>query len=221
MKLAKAGILAASATALVAIGAGAGLATNAMTAPAWTSTGFAVHTVESAPLAVANEMGFYTENFGFIPNLAGVMADSPALLKSYITTYQNLSEHGALSGTEINVVALAISRANECTYCIAGHTMVGKTILPTPDDVLESLRNDEKIADDKLEALRQFSIDIYQAHGQVSPVTLKRFLEAGYDRQQALDVVAVIGWKIMSNIAGDIAEVQLDEFAKPFEWSKK
>lgn len=219
MKLSKAGTLAASATALIAIGAGAGIATNAMIGPSWTSTGFAVHTVESAPSAVDNEMGFYTQNFGFIPNLAGVMADSPALLKSYISTYQNLSEHGTLSPTEVNVVALAISRVNECSYCIAGHTMVGKTILPTPDDVLESLRNDEKIADNKLEALRIFSIEIYQAHGQSEPSVLSDFIQAGYTRQQALDVVAVIGWKVMSNYAGDIANVELDEFAKPFEWS--
>jgi len=219
MKLAKAGIFAASATALLAIGAGAGIATNNIAAPTKTSTGFAVHTVESAPHAVENEMAFYTDNFGFIPNLAGVMADSPALLKSYIATFQNLNAHGSLTPAEVNVVALAISRANECTYCIAGHTMVGKTILPTPDDVLEALRNDEKIADSKLEALRNFSITIYQDHGQVSSSTLRDFIKAGYTRQQALDVVAVIGWKVMSNVAGDIANVELDEFAKPFAWS--
>ncbi len=209
----------AGAVAMVAIGAGAGVASHAAVAGK-TSTGFAVHTVESAPASVEAEMAFYSENFGFIPNLAGVMADSPALLKSYIATFNNLNEFGSLSPAEVNVVALAISRVNECTYCIAGHTMVGKTILPTPDDVLESLRNDEKIADKKLEALRNFSIDIYEGHGQVSPSTLRSFLRAGYDRQQALDVVAVIGWKVMSNVAGDIAEVKLDEFAKPFAWSK-
>lgn len=220
MKLTKAGILAGAATALVALGAGAGMATNALTGPAWTSTGFAVHTVESAPESVDAELAFYTENFGFIPNLAGVMADSPALLKSYIATFQNLAQHGSLNMTEINVVALAVSRANECTYCIAGHTMVGNTILPTPADVLDSLRNDEKIADPKLEALRNFTLDIYEDHGQVAPSVLNDFIDAGYTRQQALDVVAVIGWKVMTNIAGDIANVELDENAKPFAWTK-
>ncbi len=199
--------------------AGAALLSAPAAPPPTTSSGFPIHTAESAPDAVSEQVRFVEQNFGFVPNLSGVMAESPALMNAYFATFDALEKHGSLSGAEVNVVALAISRANECQYCIAGHTMVGKALLKTPDDVVVSLRAGETLDNPRLETLRQFALAAYKNGGDVSDAQLQQFLDAGFTRAQALDVVAVIGWKVMSNFAGELADQPLDPQMAPFAWT--
>jgi hypothetical protein len=42
-----------------------------------------VHTLASAPPAALAELKAASEKYGFVPNLLGVMADAPVLLKAY------------------------------------------------------------------------------------------------------------------------------------------
>lgn len=45
---------------------------------------FQIHTVESAPAAARESLGRLVESYGFLPNLAGVIAESPAALNGLV-----------------------------------------------------------------------------------------------------------------------------------------
>jgi len=202
------------------LGSAVGAALIGAVAPSTTERGFSVHTPETMPEASRPANEFYVENFGFLPNLAAVMSDSPALLMSYFNTQQAIKEFSVLTPTEINVVQLAISRENECRYCAAGHTLVGKVYYQTPDDVMAAIIGEKAIEDAKLEALREFALSVYEDRGRVSDEQLRAFFDAGYTRQHALDVVASIAAKVMSNytnqLAGTELDVQIEQFAPDF-----
>ena len=53
-----------------------------------TRSGFSIH--EQAPDGLSDVYDFYKSNFGFVPNLAKVMANSPPLLRSYVDTQNHL-----------------------------------------------------------------------------------------------------------------------------------
>jgi len=179
-----------------------------------TSTGFNIHA--TPPAGVEDVYDFYKKNFHMVPNVTQVMADSPALLRSYSDTQKNIKMHGKLKPAEINVVQMVISVENECRYCVSGHTMVGKMFYKTPDKVMNEVRSGMEITDPKLNALRTFTIAVYSNHGQVSSKELDTFLAAGYTRAHALDVVACIAVKIMSNYTNALADTEIDQPFKPF-----
>ena len=178
-----------------------------------TATGFVKH--ENPPKETETIYNFYKETFGFVPNLAQVMSGSPALMKSYYQTQNNLRDHGKLSQAEINVVQMAIAVENKCSYCVAGHTMAGQVFFKTPMDVMQGVRSRQALNTPKLNALRNFAIQVYAERGQVAQQDLQTFLTAGYTRDQALDVVTCVAAKVMSNYTNALAKTELDEPLKP------
>ena len=58
-------------------------------------------------------------------NIFKAMANSPAGLAFYLGTAQALGK-GQLNDKEREVVQLAIANANNCDYCAAAHTAIGK-----------------------------------------------------------------------------------------------
>ncbi len=83
---------------------------------------FAVHTKETAPEKSVALLEGAEKAFGFVPNLIGTMAESPAATKGYLTIGQIFDET-SFSRTERQVVILAASRYNECHYRMASHEM--------------------------------------------------------------------------------------------------
>lgn len=177
-----------------------------------TERDFPVHGTEGAPVASRPALEWYQTNFGMVPNLAGVLAESPALLLSYWHTQQNILAHSTLSRAEINVVQMAIAHANHCQYCVAGHTAFGKTpFFGNSDDQLSAARTGEPYVEPRLNALRGFTLRVLENAGRMAGSDLDDFLAAGFTRAQALDVVANIAAKVMSNYANQIALTPLDD----------
>lgn len=181
-----------------------------------TPRGFPIHDTATAPAATRPILEGYAKDFGFVPNTAAVMGESPALINAYAAAQKSLKEHASLSPLEVNIVQLAASVDNGCIYCTAAHSMVGEAMLQTPDEVLAAVRAGEPIADAKLQALRVFAARVAEERGAVSDAELEAFLAAGYTRAHALDVVACQAAKLMSNYTNRLASTPLDEPLKAF-----
>ncbi|QDT69858.1 Carboxymuconolactone decarboxylase family protein [Planctomycetes bacterium MalM25] len=178
-----------------------------------TKTGFVMHNAATAETQETYDK--YQQKIGMVPNLAKVMANSPALLNSYMDTQENLQQQGGLSPAEINIAQMAIAVENECTYCMAGHTMVGRGFLKTPEEHMQAVCKRQPISDPKLRELQRFAVSVYGSRGQVSDERMQAFLDAGYTRGQALDVVACVAAKVMSNYTNALAKTELDAPMKP------
>lgn len=177
-----------------------------------TERDFPIHDVDSAPTASRPALQWYQESFGMTPHLAGVIAESPVLLLSYWQTQQNLLAHSTLTRPEINVVQMTVAHANECQYCVAGHTAFGKTpFFGNTEQQLAAARTGAVYAEPRFNALRDFTLEVLANEGRTSMSDLDAFLAAGFTRAQALDVVACIAAKVMSNYANQIAKTPLDD----------
>jgi len=167
------------------------------------------------PAGLEDIYSFYEETYGFLPNLIKVMANSPALVRSYAAVQKNLQELGTLSQAEINLVQMSIAVENKCTYCTAGHTLGGKMFFKTPEEQMLAIRSRQNLSDPKLQALRNFAIAVYQGHGHPQQNYVDEFYQAGYTHAQSLDVVACIAAKVMSNYSNALGGTELDEPLKP------
>ena len=179
-------------------------------------TKFTTHTLESASAEGREVLEQVQGKFGFIPNLLGNMAEAPVTAKAYLALGELLGQ-SSFSPTEEQVVLLTVSRYNECTYCIGAHSTVAQ-MNKVPADVVESIRNDERIADAKLEALRRFTRRVVDQRGWMSDEDLGDFFAAGYGRQQVLEVVLGVAMKTISNYTNHVARTELDDAFAAHAW---
>ena len=179
---------------------------------------FTVHTKESAPEQSQPVLESTEKAFGFIPNLVAVLAESPAGVKGY-RTLMEIFDTSSLTRVERQVVLLAVSRYNECHYCLAAHSVIAD-MQKVPQDVIDAIRNDLPIADNKLEALRAFTTQLVDKRGWASDQDVQAFLENGYSRQQLIEVIMGISLKTFSNYLNHVAEIAVDDAFASRAWSK-
>lgn len=178
-----------------------------------------VLTVDSAPEASRPVLERTAKMYGFVPNLYGVLANAPAAVHAYASLNEVLGEHGQLSPAEQQAAILAISVENGCTYCVAAHSMVAQRA-GLDRDAIDALREGRSLDDAKLEALTTFARQVVEKRGWVGDDSLEAFVAAGYQPAIALEVVALVALKTLSNYTNHIADTPLDEAFAGCRWHK-
>jgi len=146
------------------------------------------------------------KNLGFVPNLYATFAYSDTALADYLA-FQN--RKSSLKAKEREVINLVVSQVNECAYCLAAHTALGKMNGFTDDQILE-IRGGEVSFDNKLDALAKFTRDIVINRSKPSAEALENLFEAGYTKENLIDINIVIGDKIVSNFIHGSTQIPVD-----------
>ena len=147
---------------------------------------------------------------GMIPNMYGTMANSPAMLQTYVHGYSLFRENSGFTSAEQELVFLTISRENECHYCMAAHSFVADNISMVPLEVTEAIRNDAQITDSKLSALRAFTQAMVISRGCPSESDVDEFTHAGYSENHILDIILAISVKTISNYSNHVFDTPVD-----------
>lgn len=180
---------------------------------------FPLHDENSAPEAARPLFQATKEKFGFTPNLIRIMAESPETAKAYLQVSE-LFQNSGLGPKEQQVVLLATSVFNGCTYCVAAHTAIGKQVGLSDADI-EALRAGKSVSDARLEALRRFTVTMVENRGRVPDEEVSAFLQAGFERRNILDVLLGVTQKTISNYTNHLAGTPLDEAFEAFAWEKE
>lgn len=179
-------------------------------------TSFETHTLETVGDDGRDILETVNKTYGFVPNLLGKMVEAPALAKAYLDIGATFGET-SFSETERQVVLLAVSRFHECEYCVAAHSAIAG-MSDVPEDIVASIREDRPIGEPRLEALRRFTTTVLDKRGWLDDGDLAAFLDAGYERRQALEVLVGVAMKTMSNFTNHIAGTELDEAFAAAKW---
>ncbi len=150
-------------------------------------------------------------NLGFVPNLYATYAYSDTALGDYLA-FQN--RKSSLKAKEREVINLVVSQVNECAYCLAAHTALGKMNGFSDEQILE-LRAGEATFDAKLDALAKFAKDITINRSKPSEEALEGLFDAGYTKENLIDINIVIGDKIVSNFIHGSTQIPVDFPAAP------
>lgn len=175
---------------------------------------FTLHTMDSAPAASKPLLENSTKGFGMIPALHGMMAESPQLLEGYQRLHQ-LFQQTSFNKDELTVVWQSINVEHECHYCVPAHAMIADAMKVDPA-LTQALRDQQPLADAKLEALRNTTLILVRQRGQISEAQLEAFYRAGYSQKNVLEIILGIAQKVMSNFTNHVADTPLDERFQPF-----
>ncbi len=146
------------------------------------------------------------KGFGFVPNLYATFAYSKNALANYLTLQKGKT---ALSNKEKEAVNLVVSQVNDCRYCQAAHTAIGKMNGFNEEQILE-LRQGFASFDEKLDALVKLAHNITENRGQADQDLVNSFFAVGYDKEQLVDTILLIGDKTIANYLHKTTQVPVD-----------
>ena len=170
----------------------------------------AAKTIEDAEPLAREVLEQTKVKMGMVPNMYGVMANSPAMLQTYAQGYALFRENSGFTPAEQEIVFLTISRENECHYCMAAHSFVADNLSKVPPEVTDAIRNDDLIEDGKMAELREFTRTMVVSRGHPSQGDVSAFVQAGYSESHILDIILAISVKTISNYSNHVFDTPVD-----------
>lgn len=151
------------------------------------------------------------KGLGTVPNLYATFALSETALATYLAL-QNAKS--SVSGKAREVVNLVVSQVNDCEYCLAAHTMLGKMNGFTAEQIIE-IRHGYASFDARLDALARLTKGIAQSRGHVDQALVEAFFAAGWTKENLVDAIVIIGDKVVSNYLHSTTRIPVDFPAAP------
>ncbi|HEY9331675.1 MAG TPA: carboxymuconolactone decarboxylase family protein [Streptomyces sp.] len=172
------------------------------------ATAFPDHTLESAPAAARSTMAAVAQKQGYLPTAVTRLASSPELLGGFLKM-SALFESTTLDPLSRETLIMTVAARNGCHLCVAMHT-ARLTALCADADLIAALRDGTPLPDERLEAVREFTLTVLATNGAVDEDTLQSFLAHGYTGRNALEVVLGIGAYTMSTLANRMVSAPID-----------
>lgn len=156
------------------------------------------------------------EQYGFIPNLFAYMAEAPTTIEAYLALNEILART-SLTPAQRQVALLAVSAQNHCNFCTTAHRALG-TIEGVNEQTLAAISQECSASDptcslDELQnlALASFAQEVTNSRGKPSEIETQNFLDAGFNRQQILEVILIISIKTLSNYINHLTQPEPNE----------
>ena len=148
------------------------------------------------------------QSLGLVPEMTKVMANSPALLKSYLALNGAVST-GSIPAAVRERLAIATAQRNGCEYCLSAHTYIGENIAKVPAAELAAARKAES-SDPHVQALLELSDEIASNAGDVSEESLSKARAAGVTDREIGELVANLALNVLTNYFNVLAGVKND-----------
>ena len=120
---------------------------------------------EDAPAESKPILDNVDKMLGFVPNLHRLMSISPNALSGWATLMGSLAK--TLDVKTRDGIALAVSEADGCDYCLAAHSFIAGNLGKIPADEIE-LNREGRSSDPKRQAAVAFAKALIETRGKVS-----------------------------------------------------
>lgn len=145
--------------------------------------------------------------FGSVPNGFKVLAASPRAFRGYLD-FENAVADGVLSEQVRQQIAILVSNANECGYCLSAYTAAAGAAGVSEDDLVAARRGEA--SDAKSDAVLRFAKAVVDSRGDVPDEVLAEAREAALSDQELIEVVAIVALKTFTNYSNRLARPELD-----------
>ena len=144
---------------------------------------------------------------------ARTLANSPAALQGYLAFGEAL-DGGVLPAKLREQIALTVSEANGCGYCVAAHCAIGEAVGLSDSELADARQSSSP--DSKVDAVLHLAHQLVENRGRVDDEDLNRVRRAGYGDAEIAEIVAVVAWKTFANYFNHVAGTEVD-FPAPAE----
>jgi alkylhydroperoxidase family enzyme len=178
---------------------------------------FPVLTIDTAPEKSRPALQALQGAFGMIPNVAGAMATSSVLIDSLVALFGKV--HGG-SFTEAQIQTLLLTNAvtNGSAWAVAFHTGLALKEGLDPADV-QAIRERRVPKDATSAALSTLARTFIEKRGRLDDHDVDAFVAAGFSKEHALEVIAVVAASTITNYTGSVTKPPVEEPFQAYSWS--
>ena len=177
---------------------------------------YPIHTIASAPEQSKPALEWLQQVFGVLPNLPAAIANSPKLINSLVTVFQQVHSPG-LTEPENQIVLLTDAVTNSSKYAVAFHTALALQQGISSKET-EAIREGRLPADKRFAALSTLAKTLIEKCGHLSEQELDSFIAAGFTKEQVLEVIAIVAASTITNYAGTITNPPLEDPFRQYAW---
>jgi uncharacterized peroxidase-related enzyme len=164
--------------------------------------------IEAAPAASHPFLQAVHKQLGSVPNLFRVVSHSPAALEGYLGMSGALAK-GRLPAATRERIALAVAELNQCDYCLAAHSYLGRNLARLDDAEIRANRAGHS-HDPQADAAVRFAVKVVQDRGHVSDAEVQAVRDAGYDDAQLVEIVQHVALNTWTNYLNSVAGTVVD-----------
>ena len=178
---------------------------------------FPVLTIDTAPEKSRPALRALQGAFGMIPNVAGAMATSSVLIDSLVDLFGKV-HGGGFTEAQIQTLLLTNAVTNGCSWAVAFHTGLAlKEGLDRAD--VQAIRERRVPKDATSAALSTFAKTLIEKRGRIDDCDVDAFVAAGFRKEQALEVIAVVAASTITNYSAGVTKAPLEEPFQAYTWS--
>ena len=145
---------------------------------------YQIHSIETAPEKSKPLLELFMHAIGFVPNLAGSIANSPVLATSLLGLFKNV-HGGSFTEAEVQVLLLTNAVTNSSSWPVAFHTALGLKQGIDPADI-QAIRERQIPKQKRYAALSGVAKKLIEKRGQLTDDDVTAFLEAGFEKSTCL-----------------------------------
>jgi AhpD family alkylhydroperoxidase len=177
---------------------------------------FDLQTIDRSPEASRAPLERLQRAFGMVPNVAGIIANSPVLANIFVPLFEGV-HGGTFTEVEIQTLLLTNAVTNSCAWAVAFHSYLALKAGTNPADV-EAIRERRAPREPRCAALSAYARGLIEKRGHIGEAAVKAFLAASFKPDQALEVLAISAASTITNYALNIAEPPLEPTFQEHAW---
>ncbi|MCA6108338.1 carboxymuconolactone decarboxylase family protein [Bradyrhizobium cenepequi] len=144
---------------------------------------------------------------GFVPNHYRLMSISPNALGGWAGLMGPVSKTLDLKTRE--GIALAVSEANGCDYCLAAHSYVSTNLAKIPPEEI-ALNRQGRSSDSKRQAAVAFAKALIETRGKVSDAQFTAVKDAGWTDANIVEMIALTAQFLLTNFMNNAVQTPID-----------
>ncbi|NSY20172.1 carboxymuconolactone decarboxylase family protein [Neorhizobium sp. AL 9.2.2] len=161
----------------------------------------------NATTEVAAQLGQIRDAFGVVPNMFKAVANSPAALNSMWSAFGALGS-GRLGAKLGEQIAVAVADRNNCNYCLAAHTALGRKAGATSQEMAEAQAG--RSQDVRTAAALAFVVKTVEKRAELHDEDFDALRTAGFDDEDIVEIIAHIALNLFTNYINVALDVPVD-----------
>ena len=162
---------------------------------------FPIPDLAQLPGDVRSRIEEVQQKSGFVPNVFLTLAHRPEEFRAFFAYHDSLmGKQSGLSKAEREMIVVATSAANECSYCVISHGAILRIHAKNPriaDQIASNYRSAE--IDERQRLMLEFAVMLAVEPAQVEEADLDALRAAGFDDEDIWDIGAITALFALSN----------------------
>lgn len=171
---------------------------------------FDVPEITELPEDIRERILTVQEKAGFVPNIFLALAHRPDEFRAFFGYHDALMEKAeGLTKAEREMIVVATSGLNQCTYCVVAHGAILRIRAKNPR-IADQLASNYRKADisPKQRLMLDFAVKVSRQAHEVDDVDFTRLRDAGFSAEEIWDIGSIAALFALSNRLANMADIK-------------